>query len=354
LSELVNFAMDTTIINETQLLAEIDKLREQFPATQNLYREVCALLFFRYGTAPTANKLYQLVRKGSMSAPAEALTKFWSDLREKSRVRIEHPDLPDALKTAAGDLTATLWTAAQAAAAESLSAMRNEAQALVTEAKAAQEASQSQLAIALENEEKRRLEVEVLRQDIAQLQLHLAAEHALREAADAQLSKAQADIVSHLEAQESARRYFADEMEKLRTAAQLDKERFASSERRFLQEIDRERQSAAKLQKELDQTRQEAARLQEQHRADLAALQTQVGDLRQQLGSLEGRLHSTTVERDQLANEVRSSQNQHAALIAKHTQLGLEIDQWRQHAEKLAAEITRLKAKPARKGKLPM
>ncbi len=36
-----------------------------------LYREVCGLLFFRYGVTPTANKLYSLVRKGSMGTPAE-------------------------------------------------------------------------------------------------------------------------------------------------------------------------------------------------------------------------------------------------------------------------------------------
>ena len=52
------------------------------------------LLFFRHGIAPTANRLYQLVKKGSMNAPAEALARFWATLREKSRVRIEHPDLP--------------------------------------------------------------------------------------------------------------------------------------------------------------------------------------------------------------------------------------------------------------------
>jgi hypothetical protein len=34
-----------------------------------------------------------------------------------------------------------------------------------------------------------------------------------------------------------------------------------------------------------------------QHPADLAALQNQAGDLRQQLGSLEGCLHSTTSEK---------------------------------------------------------
>ena len=106
--------MDTDHTVEQQIQAEIERIRGQFPQTQDLYREVCVLLFFRFGITPTANKLYQFVRKGSMSAPAEALTKFWQDLREKSRVRIEHPDLPDDLRVAAGELTATLWGKAQA------------------------------------------------------------------------------------------------------------------------------------------------------------------------------------------------------------------------------------------------
>jgi len=346
--------MENALINENQLIAEIDKLRTQFTNTQDLYREVCTLLFFRYGTAPTANKLYQLVRKGSMSAPAEALNKFWATLREKSRVRIEHPDLPDSLKTAAGELTATLWSTAQAAAAESLTTLRSEAQAAITESKAAVEATEAKLTASQEEGERLRAELLQAKEEVATLQQRLAAERATRESIEGQLTKAQADIASHLEAQESARRYFAEEMEKLRTASQLDKERFASSERRFLQEIDRERQAATKLQKELDHTRQEAARIQDQHRANLAAWQTQVGDLRQQLGSLGGQLQSTMRERDQLVNEVRAAQAQQADSIAKHTQLGTEIEQWRQRTEKLEKEIAKLKSKAVKKAKAPV
>src|SRR3546814_10049373 len=95
--------MTTSMTNDAALTRDIEALRERFTQTQELYREVCALLFFRYGITPTANKLYQLVRKGSMSAPSEALTKFWADLREKSRTRVEHPDLPNALKDVAGE-----------------------------------------------------------------------------------------------------------------------------------------------------------------------------------------------------------------------------------------------------------
>jgi hypothetical protein len=76
------------------------------------------LLFFRHGITPTANRLYQLVRKGSMSAPADALARFWATLREKSRVRIEHPDLPAELQSATGDLAGRALDARRGGGAE--------------------------------------------------------------------------------------------------------------------------------------------------------------------------------------------------------------------------------------------
>src|SRR5437762_2033139 len=92
---------------ETEIQSEVDALKARFDDTKTLYREVCALLFFRYGLTPTANKLYQFVRKGSMSAPADALTKFWDDLRSKARVEIDHPDLPPELKAVAAEAIAS-------------------------------------------------------------------------------------------------------------------------------------------------------------------------------------------------------------------------------------------------------
>ena len=95
--------------NESQILADVAQLRDRFSHTQTLYKEVAALLFFRYGVTPTANKLYQLVRKGSMSAPAQALQTFWEDLRDKSRVRLDVADMPEELQTLTGDLLGRLW-----------------------------------------------------------------------------------------------------------------------------------------------------------------------------------------------------------------------------------------------------
>src|ERR1700682_649076 len=97
--------------DDRQKLHEKDDypLKAAHPTTRELYRAVCALLFFRCGITPTANRLYQLVRRGSMGTPTAVLAEFWTALREKSRVRLARPDLPPDLQAVAGDLVAALW-----------------------------------------------------------------------------------------------------------------------------------------------------------------------------------------------------------------------------------------------------
>ncbi len=138
--------MSDALPDETRLAAEIGRLKAEFPKTRELYREVCALLFFRFGLTPTANRLYQLVKRGSMSTPTAVLGEFWSELREKSRVRIDHPDLPADLGAAAGELVATLWTRATASAGTALDALRDEVEAQRAEAQQAVAAARAELA----------------------------------------------------------------------------------------------------------------------------------------------------------------------------------------------------------------
>jgi hypothetical protein len=109
------------------LQQEIAALKDRVRDTRELYREVCVLLFFRHGITPTANRLYQFVRRGSMSTPADVLRQFWQDLRERSKVRLEQPGLPDEFRALGGELLSTLWTRAFALAQADLSALREEA-----------------------------------------------------------------------------------------------------------------------------------------------------------------------------------------------------------------------------------
>ena len=338
---------------EHQIQAEIEQLRSQFSATHELYREVSALLFFRYGITPTANKLYQLVKKGSMSAPAEALGKFWADLREKSRVRIEHPDLPEDIKTAAGDLTATLWTMAQSLAHESLASIQSEAQSTVTEAKAAESAAQAKLEAVLGEMTTVRQSLDQATERIQGLERSLATETALRTSLDDQLKLSRVDNASLQRANDEARREFSGELDKLRAQARQTEERLRGAEERSLLEIDRERQAAIKIQKELDSVRGTASHAADRHRAEIAEFQQQIGDLRQQVGVLEGNLQAVTVARNQLADELDGERRHVSDVNAQATAWQTEALHWKERGEKAEKALAEFQTSPRPKARRP-
>jgi chromosome segregation ATPase len=348
--------MDTPA--EAQLLADIEQLRDKFPNTQELYREVCTVMFFRYGVTPTANKLYQYVKKGSMSAPAEALSKFWDNLREKSRVRIEHPDLPEEIKTSAGELAATLWTLAQDKAKASLREYEAEARASVMEAKTAQAQAETQRDALRTENDKAQSDLAQARGQVGALQQQLAADGAARAMLEAQVAQGQSDIAAHRQANESARQYFAAEIEKLRSEAQLAEERYRSAEKRALLEVDRERSTAARLQKEIDDARAEAAMALGQHRQETQALQQQVGDMRQHVGMLEGQLQAAKANGERAMRDFQDAQKKLTESAIWVASLESERDGLRiraEEAEKGARELKEraTKRQAARKTRNP-
>jgi chromosome segregation ATPase len=306
--------MDASPAPEPQLHAdiaqEIDQLRTQFPRTQELYREVCVLLFFRHGITPTANRLYQLVKKGSMNAPAEALTRFWATLRDKSRVRIEHPDLPAELQSATGELAVALWTRAVDMAQDQLAAAQLEAQRSVADAQARQtqaEAERDQVrqeltgsAAALEGAQTRITELDQA------LAISVAAASTLQD----QVRLAQQGEQQLQRALETARHDFASELDKLRADGKGAQERLKAAETRALLEIDRERQAAGRLQKELDTATRKTEQGSVRHRDDVQKLQAQVGNLRQQVGVLEGKLDALRTENARYVDEAVQARDQ--------------------------------------------
>jgi len=291
----------------------------QFPRTQELYREVCVLLFFRHGITPTANRLYQLVKKGSMSAPAEALTRFWATLREKSRVRIEHPGLPAELQSATGELAAALWTRAVDMAQDQLATAQHEAQLAVADANARQaraEAERDQLrqeltgsAAALDGAQTHITEGEQA------LAIAVAAASTLQE----QVRLAQQGEQQLQQALEAARRDFASELDKLRADGRLAQERLKAAETRALLEIERERQAAARLQKELDTVTRKAEQGSTRQREEVQKLQGQVGDLRQQVGVLEGNLGALRAVNARYVDEAAQAREQRDQLALSLT-----------------------------------
>ena len=241
------------------LQSEIKELRLKCEDTQELYWEVCGLLFFRYGVTPTANKLYQLVRKGSMSAPAEALGRFWKTLREKSRIRIECPDLPVALREVVGEMTGALWQRAQALAHESLDATRNEAQTSVLMAQSATEQAEIQAKLAQESREEIQVKFRSCEENLRSVEQKLAKEEGEKVVLQRQLEDHAHQRHQIHEALKTSQQEFAAELERQRITVTALEERYQVNLQRAVLETERERSNLLKLQEELEKTRQSAA-----------------------------------------------------------------------------------------------
>ena len=311
--------MDDSPTLEAQLHAEIDQLRTQFPRTQELYREVCVLLFFRHGITPTANRLYQLVKKGSMSAPAEALTRFWATLREKSRVRIEHPDLPAELQSATGGLAAALWTRAVDIAQDQLAAAQLETQRTVADAQARQAQAEAERDQVRQELTGSAAALDAAQTRITELDQALAISGAAAATLQEQVRLAQQGEQQLQQALETARRDFTSELDKLRADGALAQERLKATETRALLEIERERQAAARVQKELDVANRKAEQGRTQHRDDVQKLQGQVGDLRQKVGVLEGNLDALRTANARYIDEAGQAREQRDQLALSLT-----------------------------------
>lgn len=324
---------------EAQIQADVEALRQQVTDTQDLYREVSALLFFRYGITPTANKLYQYVRKGSMSAPAEALVKFWNDLREKSRVRIEHPDLPEELKAAAGHLVATLWNQAQSVAQDGLSALRAEAHAAVDQIRVAQDAAEHERHAAIKALDESREAHAKTNERVLVLERELAAERSTKESLAGQLAGTQQQRASLEAALAEARRDFAVELEKVRDALKRSEERFDAAEKRALLEIDRERTSAAKAHKELGQLRESQSLTTRNHRDELAQVQSQLSEARQKLAAMEGALQELRPLSERLRYELQSIRASSAEAETQNALLRSDLSAARSRVTTLEEEL---------------
>ncbi|SAL76053.1 DNA-binding protein [Caballeronia telluris] len=298
--------MSDVLSDETRLAADIERLKVEFPKTRELYREVCALLFFRFGVPPTANRLYNLVRRGTMSTPASVLSEFWAELREKSRVRIEHPDLPKELSEAAGELIGTLWTRAAASAHAELTSLRDDVEARRAEGEQKVVAARGELGRTETALEQRTAALLAAQVEIRELERQQAQEAAARKALEAQVKRLGDEVVARERDLDKVRDTFSRDLEKLRETAGRAEERLRASEKRALLEIDRERGAVVKAQKELAEAAKRAEKRDAEHRRTVEALQEQQGDARQQTGVLQGKLAALEEAYKSLQEQLKS------------------------------------------------
>ncbi|WEL99006.1 DNA-binding protein [Delftia tsuruhatensis] len=320
---------------EIELQSDVDALRGRFTDTKDLYREVCALLFFRYGITPTASKLYQFVRKGSMSAPAEALAKFWADLRSKARVEIDHPDLPSELKESAAGAIAELWRQATAAARHELAALRLADQATVEQAQGEEARARQAAAEALASVDTLRQQLSAAQESLQQRQTDLEAERRAHAGAVARLQELQRHLEEARNQQERGRADFSAELVKAREAVDVANSRADASERRALLDIDHERQARIKTDKQLEALRGQLAQAELRHRESVSTQADAVMRLQVNADAAENSRRELTNANRDLAAELQAAREKHAASQQ-------EASQYREEAQTLRALLNRL------------
>ena len=272
---------------ETEIQSEVESLKARFSDTKALYREVCALLFFRHGITPTASKLYQYARRGSMSAPADALAKFWEELRAKARIEIDHPDLPEGLKVAAADAIAEIWRQASAAARAELAGVRIEARADATRA-------ETDLASCRRATEDAAAQLEAVQQEIRRLEelsratgTELEAERRANAGSTARMQELKRHHDELISRQDAMRAAFSADLAKAQGAVEAANARADAAERRALLEIDEERQARAKAEKQLEAVRGQAAKEGARHREVELEQADALGGLRAQFDAAQ-------------------------------------------------------------------
>lgn len=244
---------------ENEILAEVEALKVKFSDTKALYREVCALLFFRYGITPTTNKLYQYVRKGTMGTPAEALAKFWDELRGKARIEIDHPDLPQDIKTVAAEAIAAIWQQATAAARSELAVIRDDLQAATATAKHREAEAQAAA-------ERAAAETGRVNALLLQCQRDLEAERLATAGIQSRLAQQEQQLEEQRSLNKQLQERFSNELEKARTAVEAAHDRAAAAEKRALLEVEHERQARIKADRTTETLRGQLAQAEARER----------------------------------------------------------------------------------------
>jgi hypothetical protein len=285
-------------INETKLIQDVEVLRTQFPQVKDLYREVCRVMFFRYGIQPTANKLYQLVRKGTMSTPSQAVNNFWNELRLKNRVDIEHSGLPDTLREFAGEALSTLWKSAMEIAKQNVKEKHSAANSLESSNKLELESYKAQLKKLEALNIEQHSELVMIRKQLQDGEKRFLIDH--------QVSATQKETVKTLQNEKSSlegslksiNNEFSAELNKLHAALKLSEDKFRKLEAKSFVELDRERQRAYKLEAEISELKKALLKEHAVTKSQSAKNQKLVNELRENVGMIKGQLKES--QRQQL------------------------------------------------------
>lgn len=270
-------------------------------------RLAASVLFLDHGVYPSAKVVREFTQQGSLTDINRDLQEFWRDLRDKARVQIDAPGLPDELLGRFGEALREIWTLATAKAGEDLEAMRQEAESQVRDALV-------HLVQAKEARTAAEERIQAVEQDLRE-------ERERREAAQTRAEVQHAEIEALTQALDTWRRRHADE-------AGARKE----AEERFSRDLGAERderlREAQRFQGEVNFAKQqiEAARAAErvarEHLGQMkASLEVELTSYRQRLGRAEEAHSAAKLEVAELTGDNRALTSRVAELQERLTEM---------------------------------
>lgn len=346
------------------LFNEIEQIKEANGTdTRRMVRDVAALLFMRYGETPTPNRVYSLLRKGSMTTIHEAMKTFWEEIRDKADVRISAPDIPQPILDHLAAMAATAWRMSNQETNEAIGRIQKEAETNIQEIRTACDDNVMQ---------SRRL-AELAEQETESARDAAMKERADRQKADAHASELQAEIATLMEAgrqsalllQESRQQSQALRLDAERDRQELmnqigamtadrqrDREMIEGLRKRSLEEVENARLDARNARQELQTARSDAERERTRAQARMDAFSKEVAGLREEISTLKQRLEGMSCREiaqketlKQLLEDRLSLQNKVETLIQESGRLSAEAEK----VPALARQIEELlsKAEPA-------
>ncbi|QBE66255.1 hypothetical protein [Pseudoduganella lutea] len=210
----------------------------------------------------------------------------------------------------------TLWKQAQDAAAASLTAFREEAEAQVASARLSEAAALARADGLVAAVDAERVALAAAREEVAALRHQIGTHEALQGALRQRVDDARKELNEQHAWFKTVERDHAAELDKLRTQLQAARDVHDGARRQAAQELERERAATVRLQKALDAERDAALVAAERHRVELRETSLHVAGLHQRIGALEGAVAAAASARDSAQDELAAGRRELVAAQA--------------------------------------
>jgi chromosome segregation ATPase len=322
--------------SDDEIRKKIIEMMNQGSSTLEIYKKTCEILFFQHGIMPTPTRLYALVRKGSMTTPGKAIQEFLAQQREKGRIELDIPEMPESLKTMFTEALKETWRVASQISSTKVREQNEQHQReldrcteQVEQLDIRNQDLQSRINEMKQNLAEKDIHVSALQQEINENKTNLTLESNRlaiiidqREELKKQLDKARHDFMA--------------EGHRMSQEHELGIARLKEHENRALMEIERERQAASKAIKEVTSNLKIREEELKQRGAKLLELTSELEESRHDLSAAKTKLEITTsdLQATRISHEEQTRLNGQLSAQLEHLRAKLTNSQTNKRRKK--------------------